>query len=111
MVIDGRNGVDVLVDKIAPTWMIKGSIIKPSAKDMIAAVSTLTNELAEKTVSWYGLQSQLNDSAMTSIKRPIGTGGGYGFGGENPEPIEACALALWGCRNSKREPGRKMRIG
>jgi len=111
VVIDGRNGVDVLVDKIATTWLMKGSIIRPSAKDMIAAVSTLTNELAEKTVSWYALQTQLNDSAMTSVKRPIGAGGGYGFGGENPEPIEACALALWGCRNSKREPGRKMRIG
>ena len=77
---------------------------------MIAAVSTLINELAEETVSWYGEQELLNDSAMTSVKRSIGSGGGFGFGGENPEPIEACALALWGCRNSKSEPGRKMRI-
>ena len=80
-------------------------------KTCAIAVSANINELAEETVSWYGEQELLNDSAMTSVKRSIGSGGGFGFGGENPEPIEACALALWGCRNSKSEPGRKMRIG
>ena len=38
-------------------------------------------------------------------------GGGWAFGGEDPCPIEAAALALWGCRNSKRDPNRTMRIG
>ncbi len=109
VVIDGRNGVDVLIDKISGTWKLKGTVIRPSAKDLIAAVSTLTNEIAERTVTWYAMQESLNESATTSIKRSIGSG--WGFGGEYPEPIEACALALWGCRNSKREPGKKMRIG
>lgn len=109
VVIDGKNGVDVLVDKIASTWRLKGTIIRPSAGEMIAAVSTLTNEISEKTVTWYELQEQLDDSAKTSVKRAIGKG--WGFGGDNSGPIEACALALWGCRNSKREPGKQMRIG
>ena len=109
VVIDGRNGVDVLIDKIAPTWRIKGSIVRPGAKDMIAAVSTLVNDLNEQTLTWYKPQTDLRDSAISSTKRPIG--GGWGFGGEDATPIEACALALWGARNSKRNPSKKMRIG
>ena len=109
VVVDGRNGVDVLVERISDTWKFKGSVVRPSAKDMIAATSTLTNALNEKTVSWFHQQEALNDSAVTSIKRPVG--GGWCFGGENSAPIEAASLALWGVTNSKRDPNKKMRIG
>ena len=109
VVIDGKNGVDVLVDKIAPTWKYKGSVIKPGAKDMIAAVGLLTDCLNEKTVTWYSQQEALKHSATASIKRPIG--GGWGFGGDDSAPIEACALALWGAKTTKRDPSRVMRIG
>ena len=109
VVIDGKNGVDVLVERIVDTWRAKNSIIRPSARDMIAAVSLLVNELNEQAVTWYREQEDLEDSALTSVKRPIS--GGWGFGGENAAPIEACALALWGCRNSKRDPTKVMRIG
>lgn len=109
VVIDGRNGVDVLVDKIASTWKYKGSVIRPGMKDVIAAVSMLTDALSENKVTWFDGQDILNDSAITSIKRPIG--GGWGFGGDNPTPIEACSLALYGVKTCKRDPNRKMRIG
>lgn len=109
VVIDGKNGVDVLVDKIAGTWKYKGSVIRPSAKDMIAAVSLVMDSLNEETVTWYSEQEDLKHSAVTSIKRPIG--GGWGFGGDDSTPIEACALALWGAKTTKRDPSRVMRIG
>ena len=109
VVIDGRNGVDVLVEKISDTWKVKGSVIRPGVKDVIASVSTLTNALSEKEMTWYSKQEALRDSAVTSVKRSLG--GGWGFGGENSTPIEAAALALWGAKQSKRDPGRKMRIG
>ena len=109
VVIDGRNGVDVLIDKITPTWRMKGSVIKPSAKDVIAAVSLVMDSLNERTLTWYAEQTDLRDSAVNAVKRPIS--GGWGFGGDNSTPIEACALALWGAKNSKRNPNRKMRIG
>lgn len=109
VVIDGRNGVDVLVDKITPTWKAKGSVIRPKANDVIAAVGLLTESLTEKTVTWFAGQDALRESAITSTKRPIA--GGWGFGGDNSTPIEACSLALWGCKTSKREPNRPMRIG
>ena len=109
VIIDGRNGVDVLTDKIADTWRIKGSVIRPTAREVIAAVSTLMDCLSEKTVTWYSKQEILKESALTSTKRQIS--GGWGFGGENSAPIEACALALYGAKNSKRDPSRQMRIG
>ena len=109
VVIDGRNGVDVLIDKISGVWRMKGSVLRPTAKDMIAAVSLLMDSLTENTVTWYSQQTDLRESAITAVKRPIS--GGWGFGGDNCSPIEACALALWGCKNSKRDPSRRMRIG
>ena len=109
VVIDGRNGVDLLVEKIQEKWKFKGSIVRPTAKDVVAAVSTLVDAVNEQSLTWYEPQMDLNDSAITSTKRNIG--GGWGFGGENSAPIEACALALWGARTTKRDPSRKMRIG
>lgn len=109
VVIDGRNGVDVLIEKLSGTWRIKNSVIRPSSRDVIAAAGTLTDALNEKRVTWYEGQEALRDSALTSTKRPIG--GGWGFGGDNSAPIEAAALALWGATVSKRDPSKKMRIG
>ena len=109
VVIDGRNGVDVLIDKISSVWKAKNSIIRPSSKDVISATSELVNNLNEQTVTWFSLQEGLRDSALSSVKRPIG--GGWGFGGDDSTPIEAASLALWGAKTSKRNPNRKMRIG
>lgn len=109
VVIDGRNGVDVLIEKLAKTWRAKDSVIRATPKTVIAAASTLTNEVAERTLTWYTGQPILRESAVTATKRPIA--GGWGFGGDDPGPVEACALALWGARTSKRDPSRRMLIG
>ena len=109
VVIDGRGGADVLVDRIRERWKAKDSVLRPSARDVVAAAGNLCNALAEQTVSWYALQPALRESAVTAVKRPIG--GGWGFGGDNSGPVEAAALALWGAKTSKRDPTRRMRIG
>lgn len=109
VVIDGRNGVDVLVDRISDIWKAKDSVIRPGAKDVVSAASFLIESINEESVTWYSKQEALKDSALTSTKRKIG--GGFGFGGDDSTPIEACALALWGAKNSKRNPLKKMRIG
>lgn len=111
VVIDGRNGVDVLIDKIGDTWRYKGSVIRPTSKDAIAAVSCLMDGINEQTLTWYAPQEDLKNSAITSTKRKIGNAGGWGFGGDDSTPIEACSLALWGAKNSKRDPSKSMRIG
>lgn len=109
VVIDGKNGVDVLCDKISTIWKAKNAVIRPTAKDVIASTSLIVDCLNEKTLTWYSKQVVLRDSAVTSTKRAIG--GGFGFGGENSTPIEACALALWGAKTCKRDPNRRMLIG
>ena len=109
VVIDGRNGVDVLVDKIAPVWRAKGSVIRPTAKQVVASVSMLTDAISEKKLTWYEKQEALRDSAVNATKRPIG--GGWGFGGDNAAPIEAAALAVYGAKTTKRDPAKKMKIG
>lgn len=107
--IDGRNGVDILIDRIRPIWIFKDSVIKCSSNDAINAASLLTTELNEGTLTWYEPQEMLNDSALSATKRRIGIG--WGFGGSDSAPIEAAALALYGARTSKRDPTRKMRLG
>lgn len=109
VVIDGRNGVDVLVEKISSTWRYKGSVIRPSARDVIAAVSAIVDSVNEKSLTWYHLQEDLRDSAITATKRPLA--GGWAFGGDNSIPIEAASLALWGAKVSKRDPKKTMKIG
>ena len=109
VVIDGRNGSDVLIDKIKDTWRFKDSVIKPSAQNVITATNMLINDLNEHTVTWYSGQDLLNESAITSTKRHFS--GGWAFGGQTSAPIEACSLALWGCKTSKRNPNKVMRIG
>ncbi len=109
VVIDGRNGVDVLVDKISDVWKFKGSIVRPNVKEVIASVSMLCDALNEQTVTWFEKQELLKESAITATKRQIA--GGWGFGGDDSAPIEACALAFYGAKTSKRNPSKKMLIG
>ncbi len=109
VVIDGRGSPDVLVDRIRETWRAKNAVIRPSARDVVAAAGLLVNCVNEGSLTWYRPQQALRESAVTVTKRPIS--GGYGFGGENSLPVEACALALWGAKTSRRDPTRKMRIG
>ena len=78
VVIDGRNGVDVLTERISDTWRAKGSVLRPTARDVIASVSMLIEMLNTEAVTWYEGQEVLRESAVTAIKRHIG--GGWGFG-------------------------------
>lgn len=109
VVIDGRGGADVLVDRIRDRWKAKDSVIRTSSRDVVAAAGLLINEIEEGSLTWYRPQQALRESAVTATRRPIG--GGFGFGGDNSLPVEACALALWGVKTSRRDPTRKMRIG
>lgn len=109
VVIDGRGGSDVLVDRIKDVWKAKNAVIRPTARDVVAAAGLLINSVNEGGLTWYREQQALRDSAVTSTKRPIS--GGFGFGGDNSLPIAACSLALWGAKKSRRDPTKKMRIG
>lgn len=109
VVIDGRGGAEVLVERIRTVWKAKNSVIRPAAREVVAAAGVFINSVNEGGLTWYRPQQGLNESAVSAVKRPVA--GGFAFGGEASLPVEACALALWGAKASKRDPTRKMRIG
>lgn len=108
-VIDGKSGTQALVDKLGV--MPKGYIEVPTAAQVVSACTTLVDRVNDGSLEWFRPQTDLRDSAITSTRRKIGQTGGWGFAGENPIPIEAASLAVWGVLNSKRNPERKQRIG
>lgn len=108
-VIDGKAGAQALVDRLGR--MPVNYIVTPTAAQVVAACTSLVDAANEGTLEWYRPQADLLESAVTSTRRRIGNEGGWGFGGDNPLPIEAAALALWGVSNTKRDPTRKARIG
>lgn len=108
-VIDGKAGAQALVDRLGR--MPVHYIHVANLNDMYSAASTLVSCVNEQTLTWYAPQDDLRDSATTSIRRPIGRDGGWGFGGANPIPIEAASLAVWGVKTSKRDPRRKGLVG
>lgn len=111
VIIDGKNGAGVLIDKISDVWKLKGTIQTASPQTIISAVGMLTDSINEGSLTWSDSPNQeiLTNSAITSVKRNIH--GGWGFGGDNAIPIECCALALFGAKTSKRDPTKKGRIG
>ena len=82
-----------------------------SAADAQASVAMLLDEVNAGTVSHIESPA-LDESATKSIRRKIGSNGGFGFG-DGPDsiscPVESAALALWAARTTRRDPKRKQR--
>lgn len=109
IVIDGQSNAQTLNDRLLDNGVPAQAIIRPRTKDVIAAYSTLTNAVKEQSILHYG-QPALDASATKTKKRSIGANGGFGFASTDEADatlIEACALALWAAKTTKRKPGRK----
>lgn len=112
VVIDGLAGSDALCEHLSELKAPRGYVIRPSGGNVSAATTGFVDGLADGSVK-HTKQSSLDESAKHSIKRPIGQKGGWGFDCPMPydsTPIESAALALWGIRNTKRNPKRKQRL-
>ena len=109
VVVDGPNGAGILCEQLDALGCPRGYVVRPNAGDVITAATGLLNGMKDGTTS-HTNQSMLNDSATNATVRPIGHSGGWGFGNDGmhkSEPIEACALAVWAVRTTKRNPARK----
>lgn len=110
VVIDGLYGRDLLIESLQGRFPKKG-IVSPSSTDVATAASMLKERVDTHRLTWYVEQERLQTSALNAERRAIGNRGAWGFGGKDPYPIEACSLALWGLATTKRNAGRKLRIG
>ena len=110
VVIDGRAGSQALVERLDGRCP-RGFVRVARMQDVTAAAQMTLDAINGRTLTWFAPQRQLDESARGATRRQIGSGGGWGFGGDDPAPIEACSLALWGVHTSKRDPSRKQRIG
>lgn len=112
VVIDGLYGRDVLVNDLNKRHLFpKKGIVVPSSSDVATAASMLKQRVDTHQLTWYGKQERLANSALRAEKRDIGNRGAWGFGGDDPTPIESCSLALFGLLTTKRKAGRKLRVG
>lgn len=112
VVVDGLNGAGDLCDKLAAMRVPRGYVVRPTPANVVAAATGLVSDMRAGTVA-HTSQRALDDSALTSVMRPIGPGGGWGFGTDGihqSEPIEAVSLAVWGVRTTKRNPARRQRM-
>ena len=107
--IDGRAGAGAVCDALEALGMPRGYVMRPTADEAITAANMILDAARSGGVMHIDNEA-LDLSAATSTRRDIGRAGGWGFGGENSAPIEACGLALLALQNSKRNPNRKARV-
>lgn len=110
IVIDGKSGTGYLFNALREVYP-RQAVIIAGTKGVIDASSMFEQALRSKTLTHTnnkaGDQDELDESAYNAVKRPIGRDGGFSYDGENSTPLEACALALYATKITKRDPRRK----
>lgn len=113
VVIDGvGNAISLSNMLMSKDEEYEGMPLAPKAvrvaapKDVSAAAAGLLDDIADEAVTHFG-QLQLTESVVNAKKRRIGAGGNWGWGGDDPTPVEAASLALYGVKTTKRSPGRR----
>lgn len=117
-VIDGVGNATNLADMVLRgsngKKMSRKAVCLPTSTNVAAAAAAFENSVIEREVyhfnGEYGEQDVLDSSVLGAKKRRIGQSGSWGFDGEDPTPVEAASLALWGVNTSKRNPGRKAKL-
>lgn len=112
VVVDGLNGAGTLCEQLDALGCPRGYVVRPNAGNVITAATGLVDGLKDGTVK-HTRQAALDASALSATVRPIGHSGGWGFGSDGmhqSEPVEACALAVWAVRTTRRNPARKQRM-
>lgn len=112
VVIDGLSKANALRDHMAELNTPRGYVMAVKPDDVITACTGFMDALDNGAVV-HTQQEALKASALHATRRPIGHRGGWGFQCEAPHdaaPLEACALALWCVKHTKRNPKRKQRL-
>ena len=108
--IDGKGGSETFRDKLSAYEVSRAYVPEVKTATYTAACSYLNDALKAHAVTWFGGDEALGDSVAVTTSRKIGSSGAFGFGGEDPLPVDAVALALYGAVNSKRDPNRVQEV-
>lgn len=108
IVISGKSDAEDLRDQLVKRHVPKGAVVVATSGNASSATGMMVNAVRDRTVS-HVADPALRDSALSVMRKQ--SGDGYLFDGECPQRLEACALAMWAARTSKRQPTRKGRAG
>lgn len=110
IVIDGLHWSGSLVEQLRTNGVRNKQVITlPNSKDVANASAMMLNAIEQQTITHFD-QPALNQSALDAVKREIGRGGGWAFGGEDSTLIESATLAHFGVLTSKRDPARVQKM-
>lgn len=104
--IDGKSGADDLARRLYAAGMNRNAVIVSTPEFAVNSAAMMVNSVADGIVTHYPDET-IDASATKSVRRKIGSSGAFGFGGENSEPIESAALALYAAKTTKRDPNRR----
>lgn len=104
--IDGKSGADDLARRLYAAGMNRNAVIVSTPEFAVNSAAMMVNSVVDGIVTHYPDET-IDASATKSVRRKIGSSGAFGFGGENSEPIESAALALYAVKTTKRDPNRR----
>lgn len=107
--VDGKAGAAAMVQRLQDNGVPGRRIRVCNPGSVIAASSMFVDAVASKTLA-HIKSDALDDSVTKSIRRKIGSNGGFGFGDSADAmscPAESAALALWAAKTTKINPARK----
>ncbi|GAB3292972.1 hypothetical protein GCM10027427_12000 [Pseudoclavibacter terrae] len=121
VVIDGRSGVSALIEalddegfKVRVKAKLPARFIRvPTLAEYQEAHVIFERAVQDGELSQDG-SATLLDQISHAVKRPIGTQGGYGWGGigetDDVTLLDSGTLAVWGARTTTRRANRKVVI-
>ena len=109
IIVDGKYGAGDTIERLRAIGVRPQVIITPTITQIIDAYSMLDASLRENTITHLD-DMQLRTEAASATPRPIGTSGGWALQappGATVAGLEACTLAMWAARTTKRRPRYK----
>ena len=107
--IDGKADAIDLYQRLVSAGVPKAALMVATPANAISAAAMTLNAIRDGKLTHID-DDDLATSVLGATRRQIGKDG-FGFGGEFPERLDACALALWAARTTKRDPNRKGKVG
>lgn len=107
--IDGKADATDLYQQLQNAGVPAGALMVATPASAISAAAMALNAIRDGNMT-HVHDDDLSTSVLGAVRRKIGKDG-FGFGGVLPERLEACALAHWAARTTRRDPSRKGRAG